>query len=80
MTPLQIEIALHYHCCPGDYDPERLDAPAVKEALEGFVECGLLRRSTRSGQFYEGVNTPLTMYVEALCKVQLPELKWVQPA
>lgn len=79
MSPLRIEIALHYYTIPGDYDPERLDAPAVKEAIQDYIEAGLLQVSAREGQRFEGVDEALSVYVEALCSVPLPVLKWSMP-
>lgn len=79
MTPLQISIALHYHCCSGDFEPERWDAPAVQSAINDFIEIGMLRISQEEGQRYKGVAEPLRIYVEALGRVKPPELKWVMP-
>lgn len=79
MSPLQIEIAIHYRCSPGDYDPARLDAPAVQDAIGIFLQLGLLKKSDKPGQKFEGVEEPLRMYVAALERVPLPRLTWLFP-
>jgi hypothetical protein len=80
MSPLKIEILLHYYCLSGDYDIERLGAPAQSSAVAEFIELGLLRHSERPGQKYEGVSGALKPYVEALCAVPLPQQQWVIPS
>lgn len=77
MTPLQIEILLHYHCCPGDYRDGDFAAPAVREAIDGFRDAGLLKDSGQ-GRIYEPTDG-VRAYVDALCAVPLPVLQWVVP-
>ena len=38
MTPLEIEIMLHYYCRCDDYRGGDLSTPAVKSALTNFVD------------------------------------------
>lgn len=40
MTPLQIEMILHFHCHVDPWD--RADAPACVEAFQGFIRDGLI--------------------------------------
>lgn len=83
MTPLEIDMALWYHCRPGDYDKGNGDnnyhAPAVQAALKDFVSAGLLGLCPAgSERAYYG--TPaLEVYVDALCSVPLPVQQWVIP-
>lgn len=78
MTPLHIDILLHYHCCPDDYRGGDFSAPAVREAIAAFVQLGLLVETHVDPRYQptKGVH----IYVEALCRVPLPERRWVMPA
>lgn len=81
VTPLAIEIMLHYHSRADDFP--RLEASAVQETIAEFVAAGMLA---------EGPNTFLNqrtkfhiteggqMYVAALMAVPLPVQRWVMPA
>lgn len=55
-TPLFIEIGLHYHCRADEFDPHRMNAPAVKDALAAFVSHGMLKKLVprRMGALYAG--------------------------
>ena len=81
MTPLEIEILLHYYCTPGDFEPERLDAPGVKAAIDRFIWAGLLvdqRDSVPPGEsLYTANREALNVYIEALKAVPLPTRQWV---
>lgn len=81
MTPLQIEIALWYYARACDYRDGDFSAPAVAEALSGFVEVGLLKRHEPNAdlpQRYIGTEG-LRMYVQAICQVLPPVQEWVWP-
>ena len=82
MTPLEIEILLHYYYSR-DYDYTNLCSPAVREACERFVELGLLEEinscSTPLKNKYIGNIDALEPYVKALCSVKLPVQTWVIP-
>lgn len=79
MTPLQIQILLHYYCKATDY--ENFAPTANAEALEYFLENGYLEK--RPSEFRtagEQRYTPtekLTAYCDALCNVPEPTLRWV---
>lgn len=84
MTPLGIEILLHY--CVSSAQFRDLDAPAVREAHEEFVRLGLLyppgafcRENPLGEADYRANRAALQVYVDALCAVPLPEQKWVIP-
>lgn len=77
LSPLEVEILIHYYCSNKDF--RNIDAPAVDSAILGFVELGLLKRIDNrhlGDPRYEGNNNALKVYVDAICSVPLPELKW----
>lgn len=84
MTPLEIEMLLHYHCRADEHP--RLDAPAVRDALHGFLKDGILRTRTVeemrpamvNGSSYTPTERGCTL-VRALCAVPYPESRWVMP-
>ncbi len=78
MTPLEIGILIHYYTNSGDYHDGDFHAPAVRDAIDRFYKCGLLKRRDAMVDSYEGTKG-LKMYVEALEAVPLPELLWVMP-
>lgn len=77
MTPLGIEILMHYQTRASDYRDGDFSAPAVREAMDYFVSAGLLREvmSTHRYEATEGCR----VFVEALCRVPVPVQKWVIP-
>jgi hypothetical protein len=78
VSPLFIEIALHYHCRVDDFDLERFSAPAVQEALQSLVKAGLLER----GGKFQPVYVPtegLKVWVDAICSVPFPQRRWMIP-
>lgn len=82
MTPLEIEILLHYHCRATDYRDGDFSAPAVKETIERFRADGLIAELIfqpipKTGRGH----APAPRYaltergqamVDALCAVPLP--------
>lgn len=79
MSPLEIEILIHYYCTM-DKDVGNFDAPAVQDALKGFKELGLLElRNTGGNCLYQANREALTIYIDALCAVPLPEKQWIIP-
>lgn len=71
MTPLVLEIIIHYYYSPRQYRNGDFFAPAVREAIKYFCENELLlcvRKEqyiiTDKGKFY---------VEEGLCQVPLPE-------
>lgn len=77
MSPNDIDVLLHYHRSPEPHD--RLDAPAVQEAIRVFVAAGLLKLGSSSGptDTYE-ITEGGMMLVEQLCAVPWPVLRWVR--
>lgn len=93
MTPLHIQIALHYasFLCPyAENDLPHRYSVAVRTYTDQLVRAGMLtlREPDLSGTPDPIKNTAsyaptagLRMYVDALCSVPLPKLKaaWVHP-
>ena len=75
LSPLEVEILLHYQTCASDF--RDLDAPAIKSAIQDFVQMGLLYKSTFGHKKYIANDEALSKYVEAICSVPLPKRKWV---
>lgn len=83
MTPLDIEILLHYHCSGSEFD--RLDAPACRDAVDDFLREGILRERsdeenhTRAHhRMYEPTDRGRAL-VNALCMVPYPVQVWILP-
>lgn len=75
MTPLQIEMLLHFHC---HTDPwPRLDAPACSEAFRMFQQEKLIETPTN-------IDRPVLTergraYVAFLCMLPMPLATWGIP-
>jgi hypothetical protein len=93
MSPLMIKMLLHYYACARDYRDEvpgqHAASPAVKEAIEFFLEHGLIvplfadehwrtqDAMQRLSQFT--VSDRGRAMVDAYLAVRLPVVQWVQP-
>lgn len=81
-SPLEISIALHYHCRANDYGrgngDNNFNAPAVKEALDRFFAAGLLISIPGGNPAYRA-SPGLGIYVKALCGVDWPRMCWSMP-
>ncbi len=75
MTPLEIEILLHYHCTDNEF--KNPDAPAVKEAHNKFVSAGILARREDGTHFR--ISKALDLYIQALCDIPVPIQVWIMP-
>jgi hypothetical protein len=74
LTPLEIEILLHYYYSSKDYP--NLDAPLVKEIMDNFCKAGILIEWTnRTPRFYKN-DDALELYVKTICAIPLPTQKW----
>jgi len=80
MSPLQLQILLHYHCCVDDYP--QLSPPAQQQALCYFIKSGFLKKT----ELHENMPaiTPnytatekLHVFCEALCNTPEPRQIWV---
>jgi len=76
MTPLQIEILMHYYTRPGDYREGDFSAPAVRETMEYFEDINLLKKipisSDTSDENLYKLDDRGKVYLEALMRVPLP--------
>ena len=87
MTPLEIDIILHYYAIAEDYRGGDHSAPAVGEAIKRFISADMLRPATPNPEDrLLAVRPPAyvvtergRIYVEALQAVPLPIQKWVMP-
>lgn len=77
MTPLHLEIILHYATLADDFDAHRIKLPVVSGAItwlfsEGMLEPGdkLMWQITDKGKFW----------LEHLLTIPFPELRWEIPA
>lgn len=82
-SPLKINIALWYHCRAGDYGKNSHDnnfnAPAVQEALQDFVNGGLLAKSPEGCEAEYFGTEALKVWVDGLCAVPWPVQTWAIP-
>jgi hypothetical protein len=79
MTPLQIEIMLHYYARTEDYRFGDFSAPTVKEAIEVFCRGDMLNFTNKAD--YPNAAYVITekgrAYVDYLRSVPLPVVKYV---
>ena len=83
MTPLEIEILMHYHCRAVDHESALNPPSAQKEAFSNFVKQGYLVDNTFGGQnckddgMMYSPKEKLHIYCEAICNVPEPKQVWV---
>lgn len=94
MSPLNIKILLHVYAIVADYrETEQLNharSEAVRETFEYFAKAGLIEKiisdedwralsisSPRDSQYK--ITPKGEAMVDAICAVQIPICKWVQP-
>jgi len=81
MTPLKIEILLHYYSKSGDYP--NLDAPAVAMAIEELCTEGILYKRLEFNSEKERkigfTQDALAVYITELLSIPLPKQVWVIP-
>lgn len=93
MSPLMITMLLSYYANARDYrdvaEPQHARSPAVKEAIEAFVELNLIVSLMSDDKWLaQAPDKRPSQYVlsdrgramvEAYKAVQLPIIQWVQP-
>jgi len=78
MTPLEIEILLHYYTRVDDYRDGDFSAPAVASAIGRFVNrLNLLETSSDDSAARYVATSRAVAYVEMLKEVPLPVEMWV---
>ena len=70
LTPNELEILIHYYICSEKHP--RFDAPAVREAIDMFMACDVMRylpdgqiRVTKRGRIWMGMilKTPIPTWI-----------------
>lgn len=83
MSPLAIEMALHYCIRSGDYGEgcgdNNFKYPAVQELIALFVELGLLIRNPENHAQRYLPTAGLQCFVSALEDIPLPVMRWEIP-
>lgn len=95
MTPLEIEILLHYYDTPGDYLDGDFSGGVYRSddfsdhvpGSTGQAVSEAIDRLVKAGMLKQSVHvdqlweaTPaVKVYIEALCEVPLPIKMWVMP-
>jgi len=85
VTPLHIEIAMHYHCRTGQYEMVTTNETRHGHA-EDLVRAGLLKRlmscpgtGIDPGHIGYFKTDALAVWIEAICSVPFPVQQWVIP-
>ncbi len=74
MTPLALEIIIHYYYSPEDYREGDASAPAVKDTICSLFKNGLLEAAESSSSCKYRITDKGKFYVEeGLCKVPFPK-------
>lgn len=73
MTPLEIEILIHYYGHADDFRSGDFSAPAVRDAIDWFKDGGKLLEldAGGNGRSYK-LSERGVVFVEALCNTKLP--------
>ena len=81
MTPLHIEIALHYHCRIDQFEMVTTNDTRREYALD-LVRAGLLAKKLGENGSLTGfiATDGLGVLVEALCSTPFPVKRWVMPS
>ena len=81
MTPLEMQIALHYYTSPTDFRDGDFSAPAVRSSIDHFQACDLIRvrKAGEPGNAHYVATPRLNTYVEKLKSIELPIQRWVYP-
>ncbi|MFA7291889.1 MAG: hypothetical protein WC023_06530 [Rhodocyclaceae bacterium] len=74
MSPSDIEVLLHCYYSPEPH--ERLEAPAVRDAIDRFLAAGLIAPNADAERTWR-VTKRGEAHVRQLCALPLPEPAWV---
>ena len=78
MTPLQIQMMLHYYAQSTPYahnEPDHAHSPAVIEQRDALIDVGLLETWIHTEAGYRCTERGKA-YVDFLCATELPGVKW----
>lgn len=80
MTPLQIEILLHYSYGATDFRDGDFSAPAVRSAINVFKDMeGMLEVDHTTGNRAYRLTARGQAFVNHICNLPLPTIKWEMP-
>lgn len=79
MSPLEIDMMLHYYSRANDYREGDFSAPAVAKTIAYFTKEGLIAESPQRAAAKYFITERGRAYVEFLKAVPLPISKWVHP-
>lgn len=83
MTPLELDILLHYYCCANDYRDGDFSAPAVRQTIELFkhMENPLLMVDHEPTHATYKLTERGHFYIRHLLSIPLPErrVEWFIP-
>jgi len=79
MSPLMIEILLHYLSRTDDYRNGDFYAPAVRQAIDWLNDNGFLKAAQRGTRRSYHLAERGEVYVKALCEIPFPIQIWVIP-
>jgi len=79
MSPLQLEILLHYYSKANDYRDGDFGASSVRSDIEAFKREELLVADPKQDRCY-AIGERGRVLVEAVLAVPLPERRWVMPS
>lgn len=77
MTPLLIDIMLHYYCRADDYRDGDFSAPAVRDGVNWLRDEAKLIEHNKGGRNMYRLTDRGGVYVAALQAVPLPVQRWV---
>lgn len=80
MTPLQLEMLLHYYASADDFRDGDFGAPSVREAIAHFKAAEMLTISDGTSNATYSITERGRVYVEAVLAVPMPERRWVMPS
>jgi len=75
LSPSDVELLIQCHCCPGKHP--RHDAPAIVDALNMFLNCGMIEKDRREAGSYVTTEKGQAM-IEAICQTAEPKAAWIQ--
>jgi len=81
MSPLEIEIALHYWTSPQPYKKGSENWTDLEcKIVQSMLDCGMLEHAPNKDVQKISGNTPaMRAYIQALQAVQRPVIQWVVP-
>jgi hypothetical protein len=81
MTPLQIQMLLHFHGCMAPFP--NIEYPSQQDALEMFRQAEMItiRLADEGGKYPQGyaLTDRGRAFVEAVCSLPFPVKQWVMP-